>query len=84
MTCRALRNTISDELFHSDVLSEIDFMYSTKQSVNKDAKCIFCNGKFSEDKQREIWIKCFIWTLPDQRTQSMTFINRFEAEMVFP
>ena len=60
-------------------------MYSTKKSENKDAECIFCNGKFSEDEQGEIWIKCFRWTLPEQRTQSisMTFKNRLQAEMVF-
>ena len=62
------------------VLSEIDFMYSTKESKNKGAKRIFCNGKFSEDEQGEIWIKCFIWTLPEQRA---TFINRLEVEMDF-
>ena len=69
----------------STVLSEIDFIYSTKESENKDAECIFCNGKFSEDEQGKIRIKCFNWTLPEQRMQSvsMTFINRLEAEMVF-
>ena len=80
-----LWNTTSDESFLSDVLSEIDFVYSTKESENKDAKCIFCNGKFSEYEQGEIWIKCFSWTLPKHRTQSisMTFKNRLEAEMIF-
>ena len=33
-------------------------MYSTKQSENKEAEYIFCNGIFSEDKRREIWIQC--------------------------
>ena len=32
MACRALWNTTSDESLHSDVLSEIDFMYSIKES----------------------------------------------------
>ena len=50
MTFWALWNTSSDDLFHSDILSEIDFMYSTKESENKDTECIFCNGKFSEDE----------------------------------
>ena len=59
MTCRALWDKIQDELFHSDVLPEIGFMYSTKESENKDAECIFCNGKFSEDEIEEIWIQCF-------------------------
>ena len=37
------------------VLPEIDFMYSTKESENKDAvECIFCNGKFSENEEGEI------------------------------
>ena len=48
--CGALWNTISDQLSRSDVLYEIDFMYSTKESENKDAECIFCNGKFSENE----------------------------------
>ena len=56
MACRA---STSEESFDSDVLSETDFMYSTKESENKDADCIFSNGKFSDDEQREIWIKCF-------------------------
>ena len=63
MACQALWNTISDESFHSDVLFEIDFMYSTKESENKDAECIFYNGKFSEDERGEIWIKCFSCSL---------------------
>ena len=77
MTCRTLWNTTRDESFHSYVLSEIDFMYSTKELENKDAECFFYNGKFSEDEQGEMWIKCFSWTLPEQRTQSipMTFID---------
>ena len=54
MACRALCNTTSDESFYFDVLSEIDFMYSTKESENKDAECIFCNGKFSKDEQGQI------------------------------
>ena len=43
------------------VLSEIDFMYSTKESENKDAEYNFCSGKFAENEQGEIWIKCFCW-----------------------
>ena len=67
------------------VLSDTDFIYSTKKSENKDVECIFCNGKFSEDEQGEIWMKCFSWTLQVQRTESisMTFINRLETKMVF-
>ena len=56
MACQALWNTISDESFHSDVLSEIDFIYSTKELENKDTECICCNGKFFEDEREEIWI----------------------------
>ena len=82
MACQALWNTTSDGSFHSDVLSQIDFMYSTKESENKDAECIFCNGKFSKDEQEEIWIKCFSWTLPEQRTQSISMTYRLEVEMV--
>ena len=63
MTCRLLWNTTSDKSFHSDVLSETDFMYSTKESENKDAKFIFRNGKFSEDERKEIWFKCFSCSL---------------------
>ena len=40
-------------MFHSDALSETDFMHSTNESENKDAECIFCNGKFSEDEEIE-------------------------------
>ena len=50
----ALWNTIGDESFHSDILSGMDFVYFTKESENKDAECIFCNGKFSEDERGEI------------------------------
>ena len=63
MACLALWNTTSDESFHSDVLSGIDFMYSTKESENKNAECIFCNGKFSEDERGKIWVKCFSCSL---------------------
>ena len=81
----ALWNTASDESFHSDVLSEADFMYLTIKSENKYAECIFCNGKFSEDEQGEISVNCFRWTSPEQIMQSicMTFINRLEEEMGF-
>ena len=54
MTCRALWNTTSDESFPSDVLSDIDSIYSTKESENKNAECIFCYRKFSEDVRGEI------------------------------
>ena len=63
MLCRALWITTSDEPFHSDVLSEIDFMYSTEESENKDVECVFCNGKFSEDERGKIWIKYFSCSL---------------------
>ena len=33
-------------------------MYSIKESENKDAECIFCNGKMSGNELGEIWIKC--------------------------
>ena len=85
MTCRAIGNAISDKLVYSDVLTESGVIYSTKESENKDAECNFCNGKFSEDEQRENWIKWFSWTLSEQRMQNMpmTFIIRLEAETVF-
>ena len=38
------------------VLPEIYFMYSTKESKNKDVEIIFCYGKFSENEQEEISI----------------------------
>ena len=63
MECRVLRNTTSDESYHADALSETDFLNSTKESKNKDAECMFCNGKFSEDEQGEIWIKSFSCSL---------------------
>ena len=58
-----LWNITSDESFHSDTLSEIDFMYSTKESESKDAECFFSNGKYSEDEREEIWIKYFSCSL---------------------
>ena len=67
MVYRALWSTTSYELFHSNVLSKINFMYSTKESEYKDAKCIFCNGKFFED-EGAIWIKpfsCSMWSQLD-------------------
>ena len=51
---RELWITTRDESFHSDVFSEINFMYWTKESGNNDAECIFCNGKFSEDERGKI------------------------------
>ena len=59
MACRALWDTTSDELFHSDILSEIDFTQSTEESENKDDEYIFCNEKLSEDERGDIWIKYF-------------------------
>ena len=38
MPCGALCNTTSDESFYSDVLSEIDFMYSLKDEKIKTPK----------------------------------------------
>ena len=77
--------SISDNTVDSKIIQAQKQASKIIQSENKDAECIFCNGKFSEDEQGEIWIKCFSWTLPEQRTQnkSMTFINKLEAEMVF-
>ena len=85
MACPALWNSTSDESVLSNVLPKIGLTFSTEESQNKDAECIFCNGKFSKDEQGEIWIRYFSWTSPEQRTQSisMTFINRLEAEMLF-
>ena len=54
MTCQTLWKTTRDESFHSDALSKTDLMHSTKESENKDAECILCNGKFSEDERGEI------------------------------
>ena len=54
MSCRALWNTNSDEFLNSGVLSEIDFILSTKEAENKVADCIFYYVKFSEDKRGNI------------------------------
>ena len=48
-------------------------MYTTNESENKDTQCIFCSGKFSENEQREIWMKRFHWTLPEQRMQQKNY-----------
>ncbi|XP_023214317.1 PHD finger protein ALFIN-LIKE 8-like [Centruroides sculpturatus] len=53
----------SDESFHSDVSSVMDFVPSTKEPENEDAECIFCNGKFCEDERVKIWVQCFICSL---------------------
>ena len=72
MKCRALWNSTSDESFLSDDkwLSEVHTMHSTKESENKDAECIFWNGKFelnvSAGLYREHWTQ----------SKSMTFINK--------
>ena len=89
MACQALWNTISDKSFHSDVLSEIDFMHSIKESKNKDIGCIFCNGK-SEGEREEVWIQwfnCSLWahcTGAKNAEYMCTFICRLETEMFFP
>ena len=49
-----LWNATSDESFHSDELSKIDSIYSSKESENKDDECIFCNGTFSEEERGEM------------------------------
>ena len=54
---------MSDKSFHSDLSAEIDFMDSTEESENEDTECIFCNGKLSQDKRGEIWIKYFSCSL---------------------
>ena len=54
MACRTLRNTTSDESFHSGALFDTDFMYSTKKPDDKEVECIFYNDKFSEDERGEI------------------------------
>ena len=59
MARRALWNPENVESFHFDVLSEIDLIHSTKESENKDAKYIFCNGKVFKVERREIFIMCF-------------------------
>ena len=72
-------------------LSEIDFMYSTKESENKDTECIFCYGKFPEDEREEVWIKCFsysLWVYPDcTGSENPEYVcelhKRIEAEMIF-
>ena len=66
-------NIITDELFHSDVLFEIDFMHSTKESENKEVECIFYNGKFSKDERGELRIKgCSLrahWTIRAEKAK---------------
>ena len=59
MECREVWNTTRDESFHSDVLHETDCMYSSKELENKDTKCIFFYGNFSEDERGEIVIIFF-------------------------
>ena len=69
-----------------NVLSEINFISSTKESENKGAECIFCKGKFSEDERGKIWIKCLscsLWallTVPQQRTQSISVSLQIDSK----
>ena len=64
-------------------------MFSTKESENKDAKCMFCNRIFFKNERGEIWIKCYscsLWAHMDCTASVNTeyiydFINRIEAEM---
>ncbi|GFY10083.1 HTH_Tnp_Tc3_2 domain-containing protein [Trichonephila clavipes] len=53
-----LRYSLIPNTFHSDVSFVIDFMPSTEESENKDAECIFCSGKFSEDHRGKISFQC--------------------------
>ena len=66
-------------------------MYLTKESEDKDAKSMSCNGKLSEDEQEEIWLSvssvhCGCTGLYCNRERRVylriTFINGIEAEMV--
>ena len=50
MASRALWNATNDESFYSEIVSEIDFMHSTKEPENKDTECILCSRKFSKDE----------------------------------
>ena len=66
-------------------------MYLSKESVKKDAECVFCNGNFLEDKRQfGLSISAVLcgrtWTVQQQRKHSIcvTFVNRIEAEMFFP
>ena len=91
MTCRALWNTTCDELFDPDVLPEIDFIYSTKESEIKMlnvSSVMEITPKIIEEKfglsVSAVLCGC-TQTVPQQRMQSIsvTFTNRVEAEMVF-
>ena len=78
MTCRALYNNASDESFHSDVLTEIDLMYSNKNSENKELNVSSVMGKLSEDERGENWIKCFscpLWAHLDCTTSENVVYN---------
>lgn len=48
----------SNDSFHSDVSSVMDFIPNTTEPDDKDAECIFCNGKYSNDQRGEVWIRC--------------------------
>lgn len=51
-----------DEPFHSDVSSQLGFVPFTVPDDN-DADCLFCDGKFSEDRRGEVWVKCLACSL---------------------
>ncbi|GFU74137.1 hypothetical protein TNCV_1642611 [Trichonephila clavipes] len=73
-------NFSNNELFYSDVSFLLDFMSSAKESVYKDAECIFCNRKFSGDQREEIWIQHF--SSPDcGLNQGLTFMGKEQRKI---
>ena len=89
MMCWTLWNTTNDELLHSAVLSEIDFMYSTNESEQTlNISSLMKNSPKMNKEKFGLSISAVLCgrtsTVPQQRKQSIsvTFINRIKAEMV--
>ena len=41
----------------------MDDMPGQKKPDDSDAQCIFCEGRFSEDRKGELWVQCLMCNL---------------------
>ena len=45
---------------NTDSSDDIAMRNESAVPTDEDAQCFFCNGKYSEDKRGEEWVKCLI------------------------
>ena len=45
---------------YSDSSSGLEAYFGRKPSTEDDAICLFCEGKFSDDKRGELWVQCIM------------------------